>query len=74
MAENFQPSREILERMAALRFPPGIDQRLHHLMDRNSNGALTTEERKELEGLVELSETIALVRAKAIHLLGRKPT
>jgi hypothetical protein len=42
-------------------------------MDRNTNGALTPGEREELEALVELSESIALVRAKALHLLGRKP-
>ncbi|HXG12462.1 MAG TPA: hypothetical protein VNK04_22080 [Gemmataceae bacterium] len=42
-------------------------------MDRDTNGALTPEEREELEGLVELSETIALVRAQALHLLRRQP-
>jgi hypothetical protein len=29
-------------------------------------------EREELEALVELSETIALLRAQALHLLGRQ--
>jgi hypothetical protein len=43
-------------------------------MDRNTNGALTEAERDELETLVEWSETIAPMRAQAIHLLGRKPT
>jgi hypothetical protein len=42
-------------------------------MDRNTNGELTPEEEEELEALVELSETIALVRAQALRLLGRKP-
>jgi hypothetical protein len=42
-------------------------------MDRNTNGALAPREREELEMLVELSETLALVRAQALHLLGRKP-
>ena len=41
------------------------------LMDRNTDAALTTGGREELEALVELSETIGLVRAKALHLLGR---
>jgi len=42
-------------------------------MDRNTNGVLLPGERDELETLVELSETLALVRAKALDLLGRRP-
>jgi hypothetical protein len=46
---------------------------LQDLMDRNNNGSLTAEERDDLEALVELSETIAIVRAQALHVLGRTP-
>jgi hypothetical protein len=42
-------------------------------MDRNTEGALTPEERQDLEVLVELSETHSLVRAQALRLLGRTP-
>lgn len=42
-------------------------------MDRNNDGALTAKEREELEALVEWSEEISLIRAKALRLLGRKP-
>ena len=42
-------------------------------MDRNNNGALTPEEREQLEALVELSEAIAIVRTQALHLLKRSP-
>ena len=42
-------------------------------MDRNTEGRLTEPERAEMESLVEMSETISLVRAEALHLLGRKP-
>ena len=42
-------------------------------MDRNNEGLLTGTERADLESLVELSERLSLVRAEAIHLLGRKP-
>jgi hypothetical protein len=42
-------------------------------MDRNTDGTLTPEEHEELESLVELSESIALVRAQALLVLGRKP-
>ena len=64
---------ELMEAVAALRLPAKADQRLQALMDRNTNGTLTEEERQDLEALVEWSETISLVRAKALHLLGRKP-
>jgi hypothetical protein len=34
---------------------------------------LPEREREDLEELVELSEALSLVRAGALHLLGRKP-
>jgi hypothetical protein len=64
---------EMVEAVAALRLPPRGDRRLQLLMDRNTNGELNSEQKEELEALVELSETIALVRAQALHLLGRRP-
>jgi hypothetical protein len=64
---------EMVEAVADLRLPAKADKRLQVLMDRNTNGALTPEEREQLEALVELSETIALLRAQALHLLGRTP-
>jgi len=64
---------DMVEAVAALRLPSRADRRLQDLMDRNNDGVLTPGEREDLETLVELSETIAVVRAKALHLLGRKP-
>ena len=49
------------------------DARLQSLMDRNTSGQLSPTEREELEALAELSETISLVRAQALKLLGRTP-
>ena len=50
---------------------------LTHLVDvgqdRNTDGLLTPDEREELAALAELSETLALVRAQALRLLGRGP-
>jgi hypothetical protein len=43
------------------------------LMDRNNEGKLTDQERADLAALAELSERLSLVRAEALHLLGRKP-
>src|SRR5437588_3162901 len=48
---------DVLEEAAALRFPIATDKRLQDLMDRNNDGRLTIEEKKELEALAELSET-----------------
>ncbi len=73
MAAVVQAPLEMVEAVAALRLPPRTDDRLHALMDRNTDGTLTQAEREELEALVELSETIALVRAQALHLLGQRP-
>ena len=68
-----QDLRELAEAVAALRLSPRMDRRLQELMDRNSNGQLTEIDRADLEALVEMSETISLLRAKALLLLGRKP-
>jgi len=64
---------EWVELVGNLRLPPRADQRLQELMDRNNEGLLTDAELADLESLVELSERLSLVRAEAIHLLGRKP-
>jgi hypothetical protein len=73
MGENKKPPVDLLEAVAALRFPEKTDKRLQHLMDQNNEGLLTPEQRAELEALAELSETISLVRARALLLLGKKP-
>jgi hypothetical protein len=62
-----QAPLEMVEAVAALRLPPKADRHLQALMDRNTNGTLAPPELEELEALVELSETIGLVRAQALH-------
>ena len=64
---------EWIEFVSDLRLPPRADERLQHLMDRNTEGLLTESERAELETLVELGEQLSLVRAQALQLLGRRP-
>ena len=64
---------EWVESVGRLRLPASADRRLQELMDRNAEGKLTPREREDLESLVELSESLSLVRAEALHLLGRKP-
>jgi len=62
---------ELVTSVADLRFPPKIDTHLQALMDRNTEGQLSEVEREELEALVELSETISLLRMQALRVLGR---
>jgi hypothetical protein len=62
-----------VESVSRLRLPAKADRRLQDLMDRNNDGVLSPIEMAEMESLVELSETISLVRAEALHLLGRRP-
>lgn len=62
-----------VETVATLRLPEHADRHLQQLMDRNNEGQLSELERAELAELAELSERLSLVRAEALHLLGRKP-
>ena len=62
-----------VESVSQLRLPAKADRRLQDLMDRNNEGQLTQAEYAEMESLVEVSETMSLVRARARYLLGRKP-
>ena len=73
MSSTIDAPLEWVESVGNLRLPPKTDQRLQQLMDRNNEGLLTEAERSDLESLVELSERLSLVRAEALHLLGRKP-
>ena len=56
-----------------MRFTPAMNARIHDLMDRNNEGTLSPSERQELESLVDWSEQISLVRAKALQFMGKKP-
>jgi hypothetical protein len=62
-----------VETVASLKLPDQADRHLQYLMDRNNEGKLTEQERADLAALAELSERLSLVRAEALHLLGRKP-
>lgn len=62
-----------VESVGRLRLPAWADRRLQELMDRNTEGQLSDGEREELQSLVEWSESISLIRAEALHLLGTAP-
>ena len=73
MTAVVQAPRDLVEAFADFRLPPKADAQLQSLMDRNSDGTLSPAERDELEALVELSQQMALLRARALHALGRQP-
>lgn len=73
MSTTVDAPLEWVQSVGDLRLPPKTDERLQELMDRNNDGLLSEAERADLESLVELSERLSLVRAEALHLLGRKP-
>jgi hypothetical protein len=64
---------DFVESLSMLRFPQRTDDRLQWLMDRNTEGKLSGDERCELEALVDLNETLSLIRARALQSLGRSP-
>jgi len=66
--------RDLIESLAVVRLPSKTDSHLQRLMDRNSAGQLNPREFEELEGLVELSENLGLLGAKALQVLGRQPS
>ena len=51
--------------LVKFRLPKGVDKRLHSLLDRQDQGVeLTTAERLEAEGLVDLAELFSLLRLR----------
>jgi len=65
---------ELVHAVANLRLPTLADRQLQNLMDANNDGLLTDSEREQLAELVEWSESISLLRARALHLLGERPS
>ncbi len=52
--------------LAAFKLPMGVNERLQDLLDKQDRGNhLTTSERLEAEGLVEMAEMLSLLRLRA---------
>jgi hypothetical protein len=57
---------EMPDDLARFRLPPGVNARLHELLDRqDGGGTLSVAERREAEGLVNLAEFLSLLRLRA---------
>lgn len=74
MTAMLDTPRDLVQSFADVRLPSKTDARLQSLMDRNTEDQLNSQEREDLESLVELSETLSLLRARAMQVLGRRPT
>jgi hypothetical protein len=62
-----------IETIGDFRLPEAADRHLQTLMDRNNDGLLQPAEKDELAALAALSEEISLLRARALHFLGKRP-
>lgn len=57
---------EMPDTLNQFKLPPGVNERLHALLDRQDNGeTLTDGERREAEGLVDLAEFLSLLRLRS---------
>ena len=74
MTLMLETPRELVQSFAEVRLTAKADALLQSLMDRNTEGQLLPHQREELEALVELSESLSLLRARALQALGRRPT
>jgi hypothetical protein len=60
--------------LARFRLPPGVQDRLQDLLDRQDGGQpLSAAERREAEGLVSLAELLTLLRLRAERSDGTRP-
>lgn len=66
---------DVPDDLARFRLPPGVQQRLQALLDKQDQGSpLSNDEREEAEGLVNLSEFLSLLRMRAERLGGSSHT
>ena len=66
MSQHVLVEIEMPAQMDDFRLPPGVNERLQDLLDRQDRGeALSDSEREEAEGLVSLTEMLSLLRLRA---------
>jgi len=66
MSQHILVELEMPAELDQFKLPPGVNDRLQDLLDRQDRGeTLTASERKEAEGLVDLAELLSLLRLRA---------
>lgn len=76
MSKSVAIELELPDDLARFRLPPGVNTRLQKLLDKQDGGRrLTTAERAEAEGLVDLAEMLSLLQLRAgrARSTGRMP-
>lgn len=70
LVETLRP--EVMSAFADLRVSEAEDARYHELAEKNAEGLLTEEERRELDGIVSANTLLSLLRREANAALGRR--
>lgn len=66
MSQTVELTVPMPARLASLRFPKALDDRLHHLLDeQGKKGRLTGAERKEAEALANIATTLSILKLGA---------
>ncbi len=66
---------EVPEDLSRFELPGGVNDRLQRLLDRQDRGEpLTAQERREAEGLVDVSELLTLLKLRAQSLARESAT
>jgi hypothetical protein len=66
MSQTVQLTVPMPARLASLRFPKALDDRLHHLLDEQGRkGRLTATEQKEAEALANIATTLSILKLGA---------
>ncbi len=65
MVQNLTVNVEMPISVHPIKLPKGVNDRLQKLLDRQDRGEkLSSEEKREADGLVELAETLSLLRIR----------
>ncbi len=60
---------ELPATLSQFKLPPGVNQRLQQLLDRQDDGkTLSDDERQEAEGLVDLAEFLSLLNLRSARV------
>ena len=66
MSQTVQLTMPMPANLAKLRFPKALNDRLHHLLDKQgSEGRLSVAERKEAEGLAQMASLLSILKLGA---------
>jgi hypothetical protein len=72
MGQSVQISVEMPGDLRKFRLPKAVQRRLQYLLDLQDSGRrLSTEERKEAEGLVNMAELLSLLRLRSERLAAK---